>query len=294
MDNQKKLLQGNAITQARYKMSSIEKDVLYMLMYQMNDSDKPDHKYHISLTDMRHETGNPHLEVEDIRKVIRKLQVKIISLPDQTKKFDFMDVQLLGSAKYLLGSGLVELQIHSKIRPHFVDLKKRYTMYRFTSAINIRNPNGKRLYEMASHWKTLEALHPISVDELKKRLGISEAYNFSTFENRVLKKGISQINEFSELTMSYHKMKTGRSYTHIQFVVKEKTNQQTKIKFEDENKQLVGRLVNEFKVQTKLANQIVMCLPSKEIRLKLRDIQLNKIEVKDIGAYTFSCFKKYI
>lgn len=291
MKPNKHLYQDNAITEARYSMTSLEKDVLYMVMCQIGLKDRMQQLYHVSLNDLRRETGNKHLKVNEVRAAVRKLQSKILSVPDP--EADFVDVQLLGSAKYLLGSGIIQIAISPEMRPYLFNLSEQYTRYQFQMAVSIRSQYAKRLYEMSSQWLHLQHIPPISVEEIKERLGMTDGYNWTIFEARILKKALKEVTEKSDLKVTYQKMKTGKRYTHIKFEVQRKPAQ-TEMQFTDSESDLMNRLTNKFRVGSSLAEQIVMNVKKEDITKKLYDIQLMKISIKDIGAYTATVFRKYL
>ena len=49
--------QHNAITEARYEMSALEKNIIYMLLGLLNDADSPNKTYKIPLNDLKGARG---------------------------------------------------------------------------------------------------------------------------------------------------------------------------------------------------------------------------------------------
>ena len=54
----KQLIQHNAITEARYEMSALEKNILYMLMGELQEDDPPGKEYVVSAANLEKAVGS--------------------------------------------------------------------------------------------------------------------------------------------------------------------------------------------------------------------------------------------
>ena len=98
------LRQANDLTEGSYLMTTLEKDVLYMVMAQIGLKDTMQHYYHVSLADLRRETGNNNLKVSEVREAIKSLKSDRISGITLV-----IDDDLLLAPFFLAGIGVVLL-----------------------------------------------------------------------------------------------------------------------------------------------------------------------------------------
>lgn len=130
MDN-KLIIQDNALTTARYEMTAIEKNIMYAVMAQIEDTDSPMKYYKISINDISEHTGK-RVRKEEFRTSLENLLSRIIHI----KKPDSEELltTFISSAEYKKG-GNVEIGIDSKIRPYLFALKKNFTVFGVESAM---------------------------------------------------------------------------------------------------------------------------------------------------------------
>ncbi|RZK27573.1 MAG: RepB family plasmid replication initiator protein, partial [Hymenobacter sp.] len=156
----------------------------------------------------------------------------------------WLKVTMLASAEYIKGQGVIELEISEKLRPYLIDLKNNFTSYRLQSVLSLTSKYAKRIYELASQWKDIGETKTFTLDEFKFMLNLKdpkgkepEQYTqVSTLQRDVLKVAVTQINERTDLTISYELIKKGRAYHSIRFYVNAQVPDQLPIPFEvDEN-----------------------------------------------------------
>lgn len=92
-----------------------------------------------------------------------------------------------------------------------------------------------RIYELLKQWSTIKKNISYKVDLLKELLGLEEIIerkdgkekiinksyrNFGLFEKRIIIPAVNEINEKSEINVTYTKEKEGRKVVGITFHVK--------------------------------------------------------------------------
>ena len=81
-----------------------------------------------------------------------------------------------------------------------------------------------RLYELLIQWREAAKLPMFELDHFRQQLGLSnnELFRMSDFKKRVLDLAVSQINEHTDITVSYEQHKAGRVITGFTFSLKQK------------------------------------------------------------------------
>ena len=222
MTNRNDLIkQHNAITEARYEMSALEKNIIYMLLGLLNDADSPNKTYKIPLNDLKGARGKD-IDHVYFAKTIKKLVNRQIYTQYRNK--EELVLNILSSGRY--DQGTIELEISEKMRVFLFALKNNFTLFRLQVALNLKSKYSKRLYEMFSQFKDTGEWF-ITLNELKARLSLydkktgKEKYPaYGMFRTKVLEVAQKELAEHADLTFTYEAQKTGKKYTHLTVKIK--------------------------------------------------------------------------
>ena len=89
---------------------------------------------------------------------------------------------------------------------------------------NLTSKYAIRLYELLIAWREVGKVPQIELPEFRNRLGVSdnEYTAMNNFKSRVLEPSIKQINEHTDITVTYEQHKKGRTITGFSFKFKQK------------------------------------------------------------------------
>lgn len=136
----------------------------------------------------------------------------------------------------------IKLSFTNEILPLLTDLKRDYTKLNVQEIGNLSSSNNISIYKflmksynayenyknsgMRTQAQLKEILNPeIYVDELRRLTNTLGTYAvFRDFERRVLATAVADINNSTNLDVSYTKKRIGRKIGKIQFHIKDKTN----------------------------------------------------------------------
>jgi plasmid replication initiation protein len=285
------IFQDNALTNAHYQMSELEKNIFYSVQNQLSNKDLPDQEYTVRVQDLTQYTDSENL-YQNLRKATERMMQQILYIPlaDQ----GFLQVAPFSSVKYLTGEGLMIFRIDPNLLPYLLNLKKHFTIYGYKEALSLSGKHTKRIYEILSMFKNLGVVK-LDLLELKTRLklynpdtGKEDYTNFNMMATRVLNPAVEEINSKSNLRVSYTPVKTSRKVTHLSWTI----SQQYALREEASEPELLQRLVREFGLRTDQATQILTEFDVPAIHKKLHEIQmanLNK-KISNWGAYTAKAF----
>lgn len=234
--NPVEIRQSNAITTARYDMTALEMDIIFALLSRLNKDDKPGTMYRLRVQELEQLTGR-EWNYHRLGPAVEALVGRCYHIEDGNS---WLKVTMLASAEYIKGHGVIELEISEKLRPYLIDLKNNFTSYRLQSVLSLTSKYAKRVYELASQWKDIGATKTYSLDEFKYMLSLKdptgkepEQYlQISNLKKFVLDIAVEQINEHTDLTISYKLNKVGRSFQSVCFYVVRQQPQQLPIPFE--------------------------------------------------------------
>jgi len=122
-------------------------------------------------------------------------------------------------------SGIVYMRFTSDVVPLITRLESHFTSYEIAEVANLSSTYAIRLYELIIQWRDNNGVtQKYGIDELRQKLGVEpEQYQaMNNFKARVIDLAISQINENTNITVTYEQHKTGRKITAMSFTFKQK------------------------------------------------------------------------
>lgn len=211
-------------------------DIIFALISRLNKDDKPGTMYRIRVQELEELTGR-EWNYHRLGPAVDSLVGRSYHIEDGNS---WLKVTMLASAEYLKGQGIIELEVSEKLRPYLIDLKNNFTSYKLHSVLSLTSKYAKRIYELASQWKDIGETKTYSLDEFKYMLTLKdpagkepEQYvQISNLKKFVLDIAVEQINEHTDLRVSYDLIKEGRSYQKVRFYVTEQKLDQPPLPFE--------------------------------------------------------------
>lgn len=146
---------------------------------------------------------------------------------------------------YVEGQGLVKLAFTPDLIELAGKLKGDFSRYHLKQKAPLTSVYAHRLYEMMMQWRKSQTVPSVSYKELRHRFDIDdkEYKRMDNFKSRALDPAIKQINENTDITVSYEQYKEGRKVAGFIF----------KFKFKDEKKEplkTISKTVNNTKSNT--------------------------------------------
>lgn len=126
------------------------------------------------------------------------------------------------SAKADYDDGGAEIHFSSDVIPYLVKLHENgnYTMYQLENIGGLKSSYGIRLYELLVQYKAI-GNREIQVKELREILCLGDKYKrMCDLRKWVLNLAVKEINEQTDLTVSYENIKRGRSIIALHFTIK--------------------------------------------------------------------------
>ena len=172
---------------------------------------------------------------------------------EKNKGFKFRRILPIPTVEWTDYDDKVMIRFNQDIIPYLIELKQNFTKYALSEIMELNSKYSIILYKWLSmqynqyeHYSNkggrraeqVESYRnpSISVKELRTITDtVNEYKEFWNFENRVLKKGIEEINAHTSFNVSYEKIKKGRSIDSIVFhIEKKRTADDNSYKLEDQ------------------------------------------------------------
>jgi len=139
---------------------------------------------------------------------------------------EYQQLWMFQRIRYLKGQGIIEFDLTRHVLPYLFELKNNFTSYALAAALRLTSKYAKRIYPLCSQWKDLGETKKYDIEEFKRMLGLidekgnDKVERVSDLKSKVLDIAVKQINEHTELQVSYKLEKKGKAFKNIIFTVK--------------------------------------------------------------------------
>jgi plasmid replication initiation protein len=228
--------QHNAITTARYDYSACQLDILFYLLSKLKKEADPDQQYRFHNKDIEAMTGR-QWNYQQLREATEDMGSRMFAVEDNK---EYRQMWMFQEVKYLKGQGCFDIILSKSIQPYLFELKNNFTSYQLHSALKLTSKYAKRIYQLASQWKDIGETCIYPLEQLKIMFGLIDPHGkkpeqferISDLKKKVLDVAVRQINEHTEFEISYHLIKSGRSFQAVRFYINSQKPQQLPIQFE--------------------------------------------------------------
>ena len=143
---------------------------------------------------------------------------------DKNGKIGTVKSRWVSRIKYIDDSATLEITFAPDVVPLITRLEQHFTSYQIKQVAQLTGKYAIRLYELLIAWREVGKVPQINLAEFRNKIGVEddEYMRMSDFKIRVLEPSIKQINEHTDITVTYEQHKKGRSITGFSFKFKQK------------------------------------------------------------------------
>lgn len=285
------IVKHNEIIEGKYSMSITEVKIIAKLTSVIKMEDDDFKRYQFKAADVLKELNLGENNYATLKESIDKLVTRKIELKQEEST---LVTTFLSSAEYFDNS-TIELEFSPKLKPYLLQLKSNFTKYYLADILTLKSFYAVRIYELLKQYEKIKE-RVISVEELKSMLKITEkSYSlYANFKAKVLAISEREINEKTDLSISFKEIKTGRKVTDIKFIIKSKVEgvqEQKNIEISEEALKLWELLPEEERVEIR-KQKFDELLKEHSFEMLSSDIEYCKTKsVKDFFAYFLKSVK---
>ncbi len=166
---------------------------------------------------------NTYSMLSDAAQTLFNRQVTYMTVDEKRNKPEKRVVRWVSGISYVEGAGVLKLRFSPEIVPLITRLEQNFTSYELEQ-VKALNVYATRLYELLVCWRSAGKTPIIDIEDFRLRIGVlpTEYKLMSDFKKRVFEPAIKQINERTDITVSYEQHKTGRTISGFSFKFKQK------------------------------------------------------------------------
>ena len=148
----------------------------------------------------------------------------MITIDTHTQKEKRITSRWVSQVAYVDDAAKLEIILAPAVVSEITRLESQFTRYYLEQTAPLTSAYAVRLYEQLIQWREAAKLPMFELDHFRQQLGLSsnELFRMSDFKKRVLDLAVSQINEHTDITVTYEQHKAGRVITGFTFSLKQK------------------------------------------------------------------------
>ena len=205
--------------------TSGELRLLEVYLSRINPRDPESSRVEFTLSEYRDLLGLKSLDVRKLRSQIDHFLGNTVAIPIDREKGTFETFVLFTRAKVDFDmetrSHMVSISCNPDLRPIFFDIAESgYVRYRLRYTARMKSQYSILLYSILRDWLNMDGkVHEIGLKKLREQLGATEAsYDvYKNFRKRVLDVAVDEINNVSDIAVSYEPVLVSRKAVSIKF-----------------------------------------------------------------------------
>lgn len=239
-----KVVKANEIIQkARYDLGLLEQKTFCYAVSKIKPQDEPNQWYTFTINEYCDVCGinrNSGRTIEEVKEALKRLRDKSFYLTKEDGSYCL--IGWLAKVEVLPKSGKIKIKFDEDMQDYLIGLYSNYTQYSLLCVLPMRSSYSVRIYELLKSYVGLKR-HSITfdLDELKQKLAAPYS-RFPDFRRKVLEIATKEINQYTDIEISWNPIKKGRKVERIEFILKERDSMGVFANSLNATKQLDGQL----------------------------------------------------
>lgn len=238
------VVKSNTLIEASYSLTVQEIRLLDIALADLATYDECE-KDLLTMHEFVHIRADEYAKIYDVdmktaytalREASENLFTRYFTYSVQSEKFpthqEHRKARWVWNIAYVEGQGLVKLAFTPDLIKLAGKLKGDFSRYHLKQKAPLTSVYAHRLYEMMMQWRKSKTVPSFSYNELRHRFDIDdkEYKRIANFKARALDPAIKQINEHTDIIVSYEQYKEGRKVAGFIFKFNFKDKQKEPIK----------------------------------------------------------------
>lgn len=218
-----KVVKGNEIIQkARYDLGLAEIKAFSFIISKIKPTDEVFHEYTFSINEYCKVLGietNNGKNIQNVKKSLKQLVDKsfYLTLDDGTET----TISWLNKVWINKGSGKIKVRLDDDLQKYVTGLYTNYTQYELLCTLPMRSTYSIRIYELLKSYAFTKN-HTFDIESLKNMLGCKHYERFPDFRRKVIEVAVREINQYSDLEISWEPIAKGKRVIGIKFFIKQR------------------------------------------------------------------------
>jgi len=166
---------------------------------------------------------NVYHQLKEAMDALYERSVTLYETDKETGKEQVSKTRWISKASYVDGAGRIKVVFTQDVIEHITRLGGEFSSYHLEKVGKMTSAHAVRVYELLSQHRTI-GNRTLNLTSLRETLGVEPGeYKLTAdFIRKVIEVAVKQINDHSDLKVTYKSQKTGRAITDFVFKIREK------------------------------------------------------------------------
>ena len=219
------IVKDNALINASYNLGLVEQRLILLAIIEARESGKGINAndpltIHVA-SYINHFSVHRNTAYQALKDACEYLFARQFTYQEVNKKGNIEHVRSrwVSEVRYIDKESAVRLIFAPAIVPLITVLEREFTKYDLEQVSQLSSAYAVRLYELLIAWRSLGKTPIIEIQEFRHKMGVleHEYIRSDNFKKWVIVFPIKQINEHTDITVSYEQHKAGRTITGFSF-----------------------------------------------------------------------------
>jgi len=224
------IVKDNALINASYNLELVEQRLILLAIIEARENGKG-----INANDPLTVHASTYIQTFNVEKHSAYTSLKEACKSLFARQFSYEEINANGNLTqytsrwvskigYTKNEATVEIIFAPDVVPLITRLEEHFTSYELEQVAQLQSKYATRLYEILIAWRSTGKTPVLTINEFRKQIGVidSEYKIISNFKLRVLEPSIKQINDLTDIDVTYEQHKKGRTITGLSFKFKQK------------------------------------------------------------------------
>lgn len=224
------IVKDNALINASYNLELVEQRLILLAIIEARENGKG-----INANDPLTVHASTYIQTFNVEKHSAYTSLKEACKSLFARQFSYEEINANGNLTqytsrwvskigYTKNEATVEIIFAPDVVPLITRLEEHFTSYELEQVAQLQSKYATRLYEILIAWRSTGKTPVLTINEFRKQIGVidSEYKIISNFKLRVLEPSIKQINDLTDIDVTYEQHKKGRTITGFSFKFKQK------------------------------------------------------------------------
>lgn len=211
---------NDLIQRTRFNLSTQEQKIILYLISKIKPEDTDFQYYTFDIKDLCRICGIEYngKNYQNFKESIRTLRDKSFWVETEEK---IMLLSWLQEVEINKQETTVSLRLDDRLKPYLLSIGENFTKYQLEHTLLLKSKYSIRLYEFFI-CRAFRGYFEIGLDELKQALDITGYEVYKDFRVNVIDKALQEINQFTDLNISFSPIRTNRTITGLHFTIEYK------------------------------------------------------------------------
>lgn len=214
------------VTRRKYELTAQEQKIIGFIISLIKPpkdaTEKPQYRYTFDVRTfckvcgLNYDSGKNYA---DVKAALQKIADNGFWIDEGDSELYF---QWIVSPRIYKKTGKVSVRITEEVMPYLWNLRERFVAYELYQTLAMKSTYSIELFELLKSYAFRKKI-TVSIDDLRKYFGLGDKYKaYRDFKRRVVDPAVKEINEYTDLFVSYDPVRRGNPFAALTFTIEKK------------------------------------------------------------------------